>query len=712
MKVREETMRRNGIQFSRSCLSIAFGFAALGLVTCSILSPKTATLPLDSPASFPTPQIQNTKTKLPAFTRTLFPALTNTATPTGTPYPKNEWISLGPEGGEVMDIVVDPMTPSTLYAVTWSAGIFKSINGGQEWRNINTDRISINQLLIDRFSPSTLYILSNKGGIYKTINAGDTWKEIYPDHTSNPAKPEMILLAIDPSRQDTLYAKNDEQQILRSTNGGNSWIVVGNVTEILGDFIIGVDVFLEVIPQNPTSLFLGTWEGLYRSNDGGVHWMKTNSDEAVFLLADPTSPDILYLGKGDGALFTSPDGGAEWELLQNSDFNVHDLAIDPENPSIIYAATGDPSFSFMANYKPDMAIRVSLDKGKHWDVVFQPGDISINRIASDPKTSGHLYTGTNLGIFHSIDGGKRWNVRNTRLTAQQIGVMVIDPTAPCRFYRSAGALMKSEDCGVHWKTIDAKMPDNLSPSGYLLLDYKNPFILYLITQRKIIKSMDSGENWKEIMSSIEDAIIFVDMDPRDPNILYTIEMGGTAHMSIIRKSGDGGESWEEIASPTDTVWSLTLAPTIPTTIYALTATGIYKSEDRGYQWAAFDAGVPALDMGHLIADPIRPETLYLVSTRNKIYISIDGGGSWSEIHTNLPNMIYLELAIDPVNPSTMYAFTYEDGIFQSRDGGWNWIPFSTGLKTKKINTMMFDPQDHLILYAGTGGGLYTMHLSG
>ena len=41
----------------------------------------------------------------------------------------NVWTSLGPEGGTIFVLVVDPTTPTTLYAGT-SGGVFKSTNGG------------------------------------------------------------------------------------------------------------------------------------------------------------------------------------------------------------------------------------------------------------------------------------------------------------------------------------------------------------------------------------------------------------------------------------------------------------------------------------------------------------------------------------------------------------------------------------------------------
>jgi len=46
------------------------------------------------------------------------------------------WVPIGPEGGTIRALAVDPRAPATLYAGTGgfgSAGVFKSTNGGVTW---------------------------------------------------------------------------------------------------------------------------------------------------------------------------------------------------------------------------------------------------------------------------------------------------------------------------------------------------------------------------------------------------------------------------------------------------------------------------------------------------------------------------------------------------------------------------------------------------
>ncbi len=45
----------------------------------------------------------------------------------------NVWTSHGPEGGPIIALAIDPATPTTLYAVTYVSGVFKSNDAGGTW---------------------------------------------------------------------------------------------------------------------------------------------------------------------------------------------------------------------------------------------------------------------------------------------------------------------------------------------------------------------------------------------------------------------------------------------------------------------------------------------------------------------------------------------------------------------------------------------------
>ncbi len=80
--------------------------------------------------------------------------------PTGIAHAQGDnWGSIGPDGGSITALAIDPVTPSILYAGTDGGGVFKSANGGDNWIAVNTGLINnqVRALAIDPVTPSTLY---------------------------------------------------------------------------------------------------------------------------------------------------------------------------------------------------------------------------------------------------------------------------------------------------------------------------------------------------------------------------------------------------------------------------------------------------------------------------------------------------------------------------------------------------------------------------
>ena len=73
----------------------------------------------------------------------------------------------------VRALVVDPKTPSTLYAGTYK-GVFKSTDSGENWSVASTGLTpenNVDALVIDHITPSTLYG-ADQMGLFKSTNAG------------------------------------------------------------------------------------------------------------------------------------------------------------------------------------------------------------------------------------------------------------------------------------------------------------------------------------------------------------------------------------------------------------------------------------------------------------------------------------------------------------------------------------------------------------
>jgi photosystem II stability/assembly factor-like uncharacterized protein len=161
----------------------------------------------------------------------------------------NVWTSNGPWGGSITALVVDPQTPTTLYAGT-VAGVFKSTNGAGTWSAANSDLTStfVVALAIDPLTP-TLYAGTAGGGVFKSTNGGGSWTAV---NNGIPPSSYVGALAIDPLTPTTLYAALFSGAagggVFKSTNGGVTWTAVNNGLQVLA---------LAIDPVSPTTLYAG-----------------------------------------------------------------------------------------------------------------------------------------------------------------------------------------------------------------------------------------------------------------------------------------------------------------------------------------------------------------------------------------------------------------------------------------------------------------------
>ena len=136
----------------------------------------------------------------------------------------------------------------------------------------------------------TAYIATVGGGVWKTTNCcngSTTWTALTDDPLISTTSVDTV--AIDPNNHNTIYVGTGDlnygsfsmgsQGILKSTNGGASWVVLGS--DVFGALYptppgtfgqyqaVGK---VRVDPNNSNNVVAGTKTGLYFSYDGGQNW--------------------------------------------------------------------------------------------------------------------------------------------------------------------------------------------------------------------------------------------------------------------------------------------------------------------------------------------------------------------------------------------------------------------------------------------------------
>src|SRR5205807_10511127 len=155
---------------------------------------------------------------------------------------------------------------------------------------------------------------------------------------------------------------------------------------------------------------------------------------------------------GEG-LFKSQDGGGHWlsvnQGLQASTFAS--LAVVPSSPSRIYAGVG-PQGGLAANAGP--AVYRSLSGGALWRPFSCGIDaVLLTSLAVDPSQAGAVYAGTAAsGVLKTADDGGSWTPANRGLRgALAVGALAIDPLAPSTLYaETSGGFFASHSGAARW----------------------------------------------------------------------------------------------------------------------------------------------------------------------------------------------------------------------------------------------------------------------
>lgn len=229
--------------------------------------------------------------------------------------------------------------------------------------------------------------------------------------------------------------------------------------------------------------------------------------------------------------------------------------------------------------------------------------------------------------------------------------------------------------------------------------------------------------------------------PEEPDVLYC-----GVEPAALFESRDAGQTWSLVRGLWDhphrprwtpgngglTLHTILLDPTKPERLYvAISAGGVYRSDDGGNTWQARNRGIRVafmpeknLEFGqcvHKIAlHPARPERLFLQNHWG-LYCSDDGAETWRDIANGVPSDFGFPVVMHPHNPDCVYVLPVEsdefrctpDGrlrVYRTRNAGGSWEPLFRGLpqkgayKTVLRDAMTADSLHPAGLYFGTRTG--------
>jgi uncharacterized protein (TIGR03437 family) len=277
--------------------------------------------------------------------------------------------------------------------------------------------------------PTTRAAQRNAGGstLIRINTASGVTQKLFP-----PGLSAATSIAADSRNPQTLYATS-ANAVWRSLDAGATWSILSLLAPAVTAEFVAVD------PSNSNILYAGTTpQGLLKSADGGLTWIAMNTgitpardgSIGVFrVFVEPKSPQVIFASATTG-LFRSADGGVTWTLVTSARYIDKTLVFDPFTAGVVYLASG-------------ATINKSTDDGQTFTPLSSFGnDAPPNVLVADPLHAGVVYAGSYSGIFQSVDAGITWTKRTTGLTDQ----MAADPNNSVLYANiSAYGIVRSTD---------------------------------------------------------------------------------------------------------------------------------------------------------------------------------------------------------------------------------------------------------------------------
>ncbi|HKP04968.1 MAG TPA: hypothetical protein VJU77_16570 [Chthoniobacterales bacterium] len=212
------------------------------------------------------------------------------------------------------------------------------------------------------------------------------------------------------------------------------------------------------------------------------------------IIIHPTNPDTIWVGAVSGGIWKTTNGGTSWST--NTDFlpniAVNCLAMDPTNPNILYAGTGEGFYA--NNGVQGNGILKTTDGGANWiplpNTTNNADFLWVNRLAISPTNPQIVLAATRSGkILRSINGGIDWVITLNSVNMEDVRFRPLDgtnvPTVPeivtCVAGNFRGQVYYSTDEGLNW-TLATGLP---APVDFLRVEVayapSDPSIVYAST---------------------------------------------------------------------------------------------------------------------------------------------------------------------------------------------------------------------------------------
>lgn len=505
-------------------------------------------------------------------------------------------------GGNGNDVVFNPATPSTAFAVlgnSSSAGVYESTDSGATWTLLSSGIPTGSAIfrgvvgisadgthLYAAFAESTpSFGTMLNGSVYVSTDGGATWTaKAVPAGLANSNTQLWYDIYAQVDRTDstgnTAYVGGID--VWQTTDGGTTWT---NTTNAYSGGIVHPDQHALVFKPGSSSYYIG--------NDGGI-WSGT-----------PVSPGTVT--------YTDLNAGTGTAVLNTN--QAYGVSIGEKGTfSRLYAGLQDNG---EAQYPGDPNSRLTVP----WKEVFT-GDGGFTAV--DYTNNANVYEEyVHLAIHKSTDGGSTWSTATSG----------INPSDPTNFIA----------------------PFVISPN--------NASELFAGTDR-VYRTTDGATSWTAISPSLSGAPLSIITVARGND--KVIMAGDNNGNVFVTTNGGASWSGGAIAGSTGCmVRGVAVSASSFSTLYASFAcfapgTGehVFKSTNSGASWSDISASLPNIPFSSILTLPGH----VVVGSDVGVFDSTDGGTTWHNISFALPN-VALDQMSDNYSQNRLYVATHGRGVW-------------------------------------------------
>ncbi|MCB0312537.1 MAG: hypothetical protein KDH84_04610, partial [Calditrichaeota bacterium] len=263
------------------------------------------------------------------------------------------------------EIGLDMNNPQRLYGGTQDNSTLRTLTGAtNDWDVLfGGDGFYV---IVDHTNPNIIYAESQNGNLGKSTDLGNSWDYVLSGINSSEPTNWSTPVVMDPNNNLVLYYGTN--RLYKTVNGAGSWNAIsGNLT----------------------------------SNVPGSR-LRTITTIGV----SPVDGDVLWVGTDDSHVWVTADGGATWTDVSSSlPYRwVTRVIPHPTDVNVAYV-----TFNGLKWVDPVPRVFRTADQGQTWsDVSSNLPDSPINAFAIDPANPAHIFVGSDLGAYYSLDEGGTW----------------------------------------------------------------------------------------------------------------------------------------------------------------------------------------------------------------------------------------------------------------------------------------------------------------